>query len=73
MIENFETYGHILLILLPAISGVIISFKKWKSIAVKIHLIRILVDDVDNALLDEKITEAEFKDIFQSFKKVIKG
>lgn len=52
--------------------GGIIAIKKFKGIKNKLSLMRILIDDVDDALYDDKISELEFRKIFQSVRAVIK-
>jgi hypothetical protein len=71
MIEQLEPYLPILALAFSAISGLVgIKFGMVKN---KISNIRALIDSVDEALKDDKITEKEFREIFKNFKTLVKG
>ena len=59
------------LTLLPLISGLFVAIKKWFDVSGKIKQIRILLDGVDDALEDDKITESEFRRIYRNYKAVV--
>ncbi|MCJ8305664.1 MAG: hypothetical protein HRU07_01280 [Nitrosopumilus sp.] len=56
---------------LPMLGGLLVAVKKWFNISEKIKSIRILMDSVDDALRDDKITEGEFRTIFGNYKVVV--
>lgn len=53
--------------------GILVAVKKWFNISEKIKRIKILIDSVDDALRDDKITEGEFRTIFGNCKAVVKS
>ena len=56
---------------LPMLGGLLVAVKKWFNVSEKIKRIRILVDSVDDALRDDKISEGEFRTIFGNYKSVV--
>ena len=56
---------------LPMLGGLLVAVKKWLNVSEKVKKIRILVDSVDDALRDDKITESEFRTIFGNYKAVV--
>ncbi len=57
--------------LLPLASGLLVAVKKWFNVSEKVKKIRILLDGVDDALRDDKITESEFRRIYGDYKAVV--
>ena len=57
---------------LPVLGGLIIAIKKWFNVSEKIKLLKNLIDSVDDALRDDKITESEFRTIFGKYKALVK-
>jgi len=57
--------------ILPLLGGVFVAVKKWFNVSEKIKKIRVLVDSLDDALRDDKITEGEFRTIFGNYKAVV--
>ena len=57
---------------LPILGGLIIAIKKWFNVSEKIKLLKNLIDSVDDALRDDKITESEFRTIFGKYKALVK-
>ena len=66
-----ETIITIIVTALPMLSGVLVAIKKWFNVSEKIKKIRVLVDGVDDALRDDKITESEFRKIFGDYKAIV--
>lgn len=64
----------ILVPLIPIVSTIVFGFfsVRWIVVKRKISLVRKLIDVVDEALTDDKITEAEFRDIFYNFYNIVK-
>jgi len=64
---------QILEVALPLIIGLIAPTSLWAKSKLKISQIRSVIDEVDDALRDDKITEQEFRTIFSSFKALTKN
>ena len=43
----------------------------WLYLRKNVHKVRVLVDTVDDALYDDKVTEAEYRDIWEQFKRLL--
>lgn len=56
---------------LPLLGGLVVAVKKWFNVSAKVKSIRILIDSVDDALTDDKISESEFRTIFRNYKAVV--
>ena len=58
---------------IPQILGLLgLSIGVYYLVRRKIHKIRIFVDSVDDALYDDKVTEDEFRKIWETGKAVVK-
>ncbi len=66
-----QTIQTIIVTMLPMLGGVLVAVKKWFNVSEKVKRIRILMDSVDDALRDDKITEGEFRTIFGEYKAVV--
>ena len=60
-----------IIIVLPMLGGLLVAVKKWFNVLEKVKKIRILLDGVDDALRDDKITESEFRKIYGDCKAVV--
>lgn len=67
-----ETIQIIMAIILPMLGGLIVAIKKWFNVSDKVKLLKNLIDSVDDALRDDKITEGEFRTIFGKYKALVK-
>lgn len=68
-----QTINIIIVTVLPLLGGLVVAIKKWFNVSEKVKAIRILIDSVDDALTDDKITESEFRTIFRNYKSVVKS
>lgn len=68
-----EIWLTFLPIILPIIGGLVVAIKKWFNVSEKIKHIRNLIDAVDDALRDDKITEGEFRIIFGKYKTLVRS
>jgi len=66
-----QAINTIIMTALPLIGGLVVAIKKWFNVSEKVKSIRILVDSVDDALTDDKISESEFRTIFRNYKSVV--
>jgi hypothetical protein len=66
-----QTIQTIIITVLPMLGGLLVAVKKWFNVSEKIKKIRILLDGVDDALRDDKITESEFRKIYGDYKAVV--
>jgi len=63
----------IIVTMLPMLGGILVAIKKWFNVSEKIKKIRVLIDSVDDALRDDKITESEFRTIFGNYKTLVRS
>ena len=63
----------IIITVLPMLGGLLVAVKKWFNVSEKIKKIRVLIDSVDDALRDDKITEGEFRTIFGNYKALVRS
>jgi hypothetical protein len=63
--------GIILMILNTALTAVATFFFAWGIFKRKLRTIREAIDTLDDALYDDKITEDEYRAIWEKFKKII--
>ena len=68
-----ELLATLLPIILPMIGGLVVAVKKWFNVSEKLKQIRVLIDSVDDALRDDKITEGEFRTIFGNYKVLVRS
>ena len=68
-----QTIQIIIATVLPMLGGILVAIKKWFNVSEKIKHIRNLVDAVDDALKDDKITESEFRIIFVKYKALVRS
>jgi hypothetical protein len=68
-----QAINTIIALVLPMLGGLLVAVKKWFNVSEKIKNIRILIDSLDDALRDDKITESEFRIIFGNYKQVVKS
>ena len=66
-----QAINTIIALVLPMLGGLLVAVKKWFNVSEKIKSIRILVASVDDALIDDKISESEFRTIFRNYKSVV--
>ena len=57
---------------MPLLGGLLVAVKKWFNVSEKIKRIKILVDSLDEALKDDKVTESEFRQIFRNYKLLVR-
>lgn len=50
-----------------------VALAKYVYFKRKLHVIRELIDELDNALYDDKITEEEYRQLWQRFKALIEA
>lgn len=72
MIEE-QTIQTIMFAVLPMLGGVLVAIKKWFNVSEKIKHIRNLIDALDDALRDDKISESEFRIIFGKYKMLVRS
>jgi uncharacterized ion transporter superfamily protein YfcC len=63
----------IVLIINTVITAVATFFLTWGVFKRKLHTIREAIDTLDDALYDNKITEDEFRAIWEKSKKIVRG
>ena len=70
MTELLDLVISLLIGIITTFSG--FSLKNWINVKTKISQIRILIDSLDDALHDDKVSSEEFTEIFSNFKETIK-
>ena len=50
---------------------ILASWRYWRKFKTKLNRITTFMVTLDQALYDDKITEEEFRDLFEKFKKII--
>ena len=59
--------------IIAVLSSLIVSlaaWKKWKKFKAKVSQVRTLIDSLDDALYDDKVTQIEFEAIWEQLKSV---
>jgi hypothetical protein len=58
---------EIILIILGVVVPIVSGLTAWKAFKAKLNMIRKLIDTVDDAIYDDKVTENEFRVIWNNF------
>lgn len=66
---ELDTFAQLLQFLVPIVA--LIAGVKWGIAKQRLSSFRKLVDSVDDAVADDKVTESEFQKIWNNFRKVI--